>query len=191
MSVRIEDLHQEERKKGMIAFRAGQTVRVHRKIREGDKERVQKFEGLVIGVRNQGNIAATLTVRKIVSGIGVEQVFQVHSPLIEKIELIKEAKVRRAKMYFMRSLRGKAARLRERFFTDEELKQMQAGAEAGDADIEEAIENEKKQQQAVAERGDLGNESESAEEVNEEVTVEDKEEVSSEGVSEGEEEEKK
>ena len=107
MSIRIEDLHQEEKEKGMIPFRPGQTVRVHRKIREGDKERVQKFEGLVIGVRNQGNIAATVTVRKIVGGIGVEQVFPVHSPLIEKIELIKEAKVRRAKMYFMRSLHWK------------------------------------------------------------------------------------
>lgn len=175
MSIRIEDLHQEEKKKGMIPFRPGQTVRVHRKIREGDKERVQKFEGLVIGVRNQGNIAATVTVRKIVGGIGVEQVFPVHSPLIEKIELIKEAKVRRAKMYFMRSLRGKAARLRERFFTEEELQAMQKSVEANDADIEEAIEYERKQQEKSSDA-----ESTSGEEV---VKIEDTEEGKEDAVS--------
>jgi large subunit ribosomal protein L19 len=125
MTVRIEDLRQKGKKSDMVFFRTGQTVRVYRKIQEGNnKERIQVFEGLIIEVKNQGSISAAITVRKIVSGVGVEQVFLVHSPLIEKIELKKEAKVRRSKLYFIRSLRGKAARLRERFFTGAELKKM-------------------------------------------------------------------
>jgi len=124
MTVRIEDLRGENAKKG-AAFRAGQTVRVHRKIKEGDKERIQIFEGLILKTGGTG-AGETITVRKIVGGIGVEQVFPIASPLIEKIELVKEAKVRRSKIYFMRGLRGKAARLKERFFTEDELKKMHA-----------------------------------------------------------------
>jgi large subunit ribosomal protein L19 len=145
MTVRIEDLRQEGKKNGMTTFRSGQTVRVHRKIREGDKERIQIFEGLIIEVKNQRSVSATITVRKIIGGIGVEQVFQVHSPLIEKIELVKEAKVRRGKLYFMRNLRGKAARLKERFFTDAELKEMQPH-ELTESEVEEAIEHEKEEE---------------------------------------------
>lgn len=143
MTVRIEDLRKEGKKMEVGAFSAGQTVRVFRKIKEGDKERVQIFDGLVIQVRNQKSTSASITVRKIVGGIGVEQVFPVHSPLIEKIELVKEAKVRRGRLYFMRNLRGKAARLKERFFTEEELKSMQPVMIEEVLETEPVIEEEK------------------------------------------------
>ncbi len=94
-------------------MRPGDTVRVHVKVREGEKERVQVFEGLVIG-QHRGGVRATFTVRKITFGQGVERIFPLHSPMIEKIEVVRSARVRRAKLYFLRKLRGKAARLRER-----------------------------------------------------------------------------
>ena len=93
-------------------LRSGDTVRVHVKVREGDKERVQVFEGLVIGM-HRGGSRATFTVRKISFGQGVERIFPLHSPIIDKIEVVRSAKVRRAKLYFLRELRGKAARMKE------------------------------------------------------------------------------
>jgi len=95
------------------SMRPGDTVRVHVKVKEGEKERVQVFEGLVIG-QHRGGARATFTVRKIAFGQGVERVFPLHSPMIDKIEVVRSARVRRAKLYFLRKLRGKAARLRER-----------------------------------------------------------------------------
>jgi large subunit ribosomal protein L19 len=94
-------------------MRPGDTVRVHVKVKEGEKERVQVFEGLVIG-QHRGGSRATFTVRKVAFGQGVERVFPLHSPMIDKIEVVRSARVRRAKLYFLRKLRGKAARLRER-----------------------------------------------------------------------------
>ncbi len=94
-------------------IRTGDTVRVHVKVREGEKERVQVFEGLVIG-QHRGGVRATFTVRKVTFGQGVERIFPLHSPMIEKVEVVRSARVRRAKLYFLRKLRGKAARLRER-----------------------------------------------------------------------------
>ena len=94
-------------------MRPGDTVRVHVKVKEGEKERVQVFEGLVIG-QHRGGARATFTVRKVAFGQGVERVFPLHSPMIDKIEVVRSARVRRAKLYFLRKLRGKAARLRER-----------------------------------------------------------------------------
>jgi large subunit ribosomal protein L19 len=94
-------------------MRPGDTVRVHVKVREGDKERLQVFEGLVIG-QHRGGARATFTVRKVAFGQGVERIFPLHSPIINKIEILRSARVRRAKLYFLRKLRGKAARLRER-----------------------------------------------------------------------------
>lgn len=94
-------------------MRPGDTVRVHVKVREGEKERIQIFEGLIIG-QHRGGSRATFTVRKVSFGQGVERIFPLHSPMIDKIDVVRSARVRRAKLYFLRKLRGKAARLRER-----------------------------------------------------------------------------
>jgi large subunit ribosomal protein L19 len=92
-------------------FRAGDGVRVHVKIKEGDKERIQVFEGVVISLRRAAN-HSTFTVRKISFGQGVERIFPLHSPVIEKIEVVRPGRVRRAKLYYLRGRRGKAARLK-------------------------------------------------------------------------------
>lgn len=94
-------------------FRPGDTVAVHVKVVEGQRERIQVFEGVVIK-RQNGGISETFTVRKISYGVGVERTFPLHSPRIEKIDVIRRGKVRRAKLYYMRNLRGKAARIKER-----------------------------------------------------------------------------
>lgn len=94
-------------------LRSGDTVRVHVKVKEGEKERIQIFEGVVIG-QHRGGARATITVRKVSFGQGVERVFPLHSPTISKIDVVKSARVRRAKLYFLRKLRGKAARMSER-----------------------------------------------------------------------------
>jgi large subunit ribosomal protein L19 len=93
-------------------FRPGDTVRVHVKIKEGDKYRIQVFEGVVIVQKNNG-ISSTFTVRKVSFGYGIERIFPVHSPIIEKLEVVKSGKVRRARLYYLRGRRGKAARLKE------------------------------------------------------------------------------
>jgi large subunit ribosomal protein L19 len=93
-------------------MKSGDTVRVHVKVREGDKERIQIFEGIVIGM-HRGGLRASFTVRKVSFGQGVERIFPLHSPTIDKIEVLRTAKVRRAKLYFLRDLKGKAARMKE------------------------------------------------------------------------------
>ena len=93
-------------------MRSGDTVRVHVKVREGDKERIQVFEGMVIGM-HRGGARASFTVRKVSFGQGVERIFPLHSPVIQKIEVVRSAKVRRAKLYYLRDLKGKAARMKE------------------------------------------------------------------------------
>ena len=94
-------------------FRAGDTVKVHVRVVEGKKERIQIFQGVVIA-RRGGGTRETFTVRKISGGIGVERVFPLHSPVLDKIEVVRRGKVRRAKLYYLRELRGKAARIEER-----------------------------------------------------------------------------
>ena len=93
-------------------MKAGDTVKVHVKVREGDKERIQVFEGVIIGL-HRGGARASFTVRKISFGQGVERIFPLHSPIISKVEVVRTAKVRRAKLYYLRDLKGKAARMRE------------------------------------------------------------------------------
>jgi large subunit ribosomal protein L19 len=93
-------------------MKSGDTVRVHVKIKEGDKERVQVFEGTVIG-QHRGGLRASFTVRKVSAGQGVERIFPLHSPIIQKVEIVRSARVRRSKLYFLRDLKGKAARMKE------------------------------------------------------------------------------
>jgi len=119
----------------------GMTVRVHQKIKEGEKQRIQIFEGLIIKISHGSGIDKTFTVRKVVEGIGVEKIFPMHSPNIEKIEVKKKSKVRRAKLYYMRERFGKSARLKGRFLTEQE-KEMEASAEELAEKHPEAVETE-------------------------------------------------
>ena len=109
----INVLEQEQLRSDIPDFRAGDTVRVHVKVVDGSRERIQMFEGLVIK-RQGGGIRETFTVRRIASGVGVERTFPVHSPRLEKIDLLRRGIVRRAKLYYLRNLTGKAARIREK-----------------------------------------------------------------------------
>lgn len=104
----LRTITNEQLKKDMEDFNAGDTVRVHVKIKEGTRERIQIFEGIVIK-RQGGGIAETFTVRRIASGVGVERTFPVHSPRIERVEVVRKGKVRRAKIYYLRDRIGKAA----------------------------------------------------------------------------------
>jgi len=110
---RLEKLLPVEPREEIVQFQPGDTVRVHVKIREGEKERLQAFEGVVIA-RKHGGRDETFTVRKISFGQGVERIFPMHSPVIERVDLVRRGSVRRAKLYYLRKLRGKAARIRER-----------------------------------------------------------------------------
>jgi large subunit ribosomal protein L19 len=109
----IDYLEMEQMREDIPEFKAGDTVKVHLRVREGEKERIQVFQGVVIKRKNNG-LSSTFTVRKISFGIGVERIFPLHSPFIEKIELIRTGRVRRAKLYYIRALKGKAARIKEK-----------------------------------------------------------------------------
>ena len=108
----IETLEKEQMRLDIPNFGPGDTVKVHARIREGQKERVQVFQGVVIRKR-KGNTGATFTVRKVSYGIGVERIFPLHSPMIDKVEVVSRGRVRRARLYYLRKLRGKAARIKE------------------------------------------------------------------------------
>lgn len=108
----LEQLEKEQVRMDLPDFRPGDTVKVHVKIKEGEKERIQVFEGTVIRKR-LGASRSSFTVRKISYGVGVERIFPTHSPAIDRIELVQRGKVRRAKLYYLRGLKGKAARIRE------------------------------------------------------------------------------
>ena len=110
----LRELEKEQMRADLPAFGPGDTVRVHVKVREGEKERIQVFEGVVIG-RRGGGIRESFTVRKVSYSIGVERVFPLHSPSVNRIEVVRHGKVRRAKLYYLRNLKGKAARLEEEY----------------------------------------------------------------------------
>ncbi|MBW1607809.1 MAG: 50S ribosomal protein L19 [Deltaproteobacteria bacterium] len=110
---RIQQIEREMMRLDLPDFAAGDTVKVHVKIKEGEKERIQVFQGVVISKRG-GGTTATFTVRKVSYGIGVERIFPLHSPVIDKLEVVTFGRVRRSKIYYLRKLRGKAARIRER-----------------------------------------------------------------------------
>ncbi|HEY6219972.1 MAG TPA: 50S ribosomal protein L19 [Gemmatimonadaceae bacterium] len=99
--------------KDLPAFRAGDTLKVNVRVREGDKERIQAFEGVCIARRGRG-VSATFTVRKISNGVGVERIFPTHSPMIADVAVVRRGRVRRAKLFYLRSLTGKGARIREK-----------------------------------------------------------------------------
>ena len=109
----VDKVEQQYTNKEVPEFRAGDTVRVNVKIREEDKSRIQAFEGVVIAIRRRG-LGSTFTVRKVSFGYGVERIFPLYSPIIETIQVVKKGRVRRAKLYYLRQLKGKAARIRER-----------------------------------------------------------------------------
>ncbi len=110
---RLAAIEREGLREDLPAFRAGDTVRVMVRVREGEKERLQAFEGNVIGRRGAG-ISETFTVRKVSAGVGVERIFPVHSPSVASIEVVRRGRVRQAKLYYLRKLSGKAARIQEK-----------------------------------------------------------------------------
>lgn len=110
---KLEEFNKKQLKKDMPEIRSGYTVRIHQKVKEGDKQRIQIFEGLVIAVKHGKGINSMITVRKISHGVGVERIFLIHSPTIEKIEVVKKSKVRRAKLYYIRRKSAKESRLQE------------------------------------------------------------------------------
>ena len=118
MATKLEVFVKTQLKKDSPDIRPGDTVRIHQKIEEKGKGKIQIFEGLVIARKHGKGISATITVRKVISGIGVEKIFPIHSPTIEKIEIAKRGKVRRAKLYYLRKAKGKKARLKRKEFTE-------------------------------------------------------------------------
>ena len=113
MSKKLEIFIKSQLKTNLPEIRPGDTVRVSQKIREGGKERIQTFEGIVIARKHGKGINSTITLRKVISGIGVERIFPLHSPLIEKIEIVRKGRVRRAKLYYLRGIKGKKAKLKQ------------------------------------------------------------------------------
>lgn len=131
----MQSIAQEYTKKDIPAFNVGDTVKVHIKIKEGSRERIQIFEGFVLKKQN-GGISETFTVRRIASGVGVEKTFPVHSPLVEKIEVVRKGDVRRAKLHYMRERTGKSAKIKAKEYSEEQLAavaEAKAAAEAAAA----------------------------------------------------------
>jgi large subunit ribosomal protein L19 len=148
----IHAVEQKYRKSQVVDVRSGDTVRIHQRIKEGSKERIQVFEGLIIRTRRKGSLTSTITARRIASGVGVEKTFLLHSPLVEKVEVIKRSKVRRKYLSYMRERGGKSARLAAVNFdkesvnkpnipvdTTEEAKAAEAALEQDEAPKEEAV----------------------------------------------------
>jgi large subunit ribosomal protein L19 len=109
----IESLENEQLRVDIPNFKTGDTIKVYARIKEGEKERIQLFQGFVLRKRN-GKIGATFTVRKISYGVGVERIFPLHSPTIDRIEIVTRGKVRQGRLYYMRALKGKASRIKEK-----------------------------------------------------------------------------
>jgi large subunit ribosomal protein L19 len=132
----IKKVNDEQKKAGVVDVRSGDTVRVHQKIKEGAKERIQIFEGVVIRTDNKNSHTSRITVRKITSGVGVEKSFLLHSPLVDKIEIVRRAKVRRNYLSFLRHRSGKSARLIAKNFDREGVNTVVEAPKA-DAPVEE------------------------------------------------------
>lgn len=132
----LDQITEEYKKNDIPEFGIGDTVKVHIKIKEGSRERVQVFEGFVLKMQN-GGVSETFTVRRIASGVGVEKTFPLHSPLIEKIEIVKKGDVRRAKLNYMRKRTGKAAKIKAKILTEEQIKAEREAFEAAKREAEE------------------------------------------------------
>ncbi len=143
---KIEKFNKEQLKKGLDNIRPGDTIKVYQKIKEKDKQRIQVFEGLILARKHGKGISATITVRKIVSGIGVERVFPLHSPNIEKIEIIRRGKVRRAKLYYLRKAKERKAKLKKVDFEQPAIKEKK---EIQEKPQEKPEENQNKQAQVA------------------------------------------
>jgi large subunit ribosomal protein L19 len=130
MNQTVQAVEDRQLRNDIPKFQAGDTVRVHVRIKEGDKERTQAFEGVVIARKHSG-VRETITVRKTSFGVGVERIFPLHATVIDRIELVRQGRVRRAKLYYLRKLRGKAARIRERDTRGERAMAAAAAAAAG------------------------------------------------------------
>lgn len=138
---RLERIQQSLTKKSIPSFEIGDTVRVHVKVVEGEKERIQIFEGAVIA-RKGGRNSETFTVRKISYGVGVERIFPVHSPIVSRIDVVRQGKVRRAKLYYLRDKKGKMAKVSEREYSPEAKEKGEAARAAKQAEAaaaEEAV----------------------------------------------------
>ena len=122
---KIKEIIEKLTKKSIPNVRPGDTVKVFQKIKDGKKERIQVFEGTVLGKKHRDEVGATITVRKVSKGVAVERIFPLHSPLIQKIEVIKRSKVRRAKLYFLRTAKGQRARLKRKEFDQEEVNKVE------------------------------------------------------------------
>ncbi len=118
MAIKTELFIKNQLKNNLPEIRPGDTVKVYQKFKDKNKEKTQVFEGLVIARKHGKGISSTITVRKVISGIGVEKIFPIHSPLIEKIEIVKRAKVRRARLYYLRTAKGRKARLKRKEFKE-------------------------------------------------------------------------
>ena len=137
----IQKVNDEQKKASVVDVRSGDTVRVHQKIKEGNKERIQIFEGVVIRTDNKQSHTSRITVRKIASSVGVEKSFLLHSPLVEKVEIVRRAKVRRNYLSFLRNRSGKSARLVAKNFDREAVNKVEeAPAEAEAPKAEEKTE---------------------------------------------------
>lgn len=133
----IQKVNDEQKKAGVVDVRSGDTVRVHQKIKEGTKERIQIFEGVVIRTDNKNSHTSRITVRKITSGVGVEKSFLLHSPLVQKVEVVRRSKVRRNFLSFLRNRSGKSARLVAKNFDREAINTVAEEAPKAEAAAEE------------------------------------------------------
>ena len=172
----LDTITEEYKKTDIPVFNVGDTVKVHIKIKEGQRERIQIFEGFVLK-RQNGGINETFTVRRIASGVGVEKTFPMHSPLIEKIEVVKRGDVRRAKLNYMRQRTGKSAKIKSKILTDEQIQAEKAAEEAKRAENEakKKAEEEAKiaaEEAAAAAEAAEAEEAEEAEQAAEEVAEE-------------------
>lgn len=151
----IQKVNNEQKKAAVVDARSGDTVRVHQKIKEGNKERIQIFEGVVIRTDNKNSHTSRITVRKIASGVGVEKSFLLHNPLVEKVEIVRRAKVRRNYLSFLRKRSGKSARLAAVQFDREGINNVHdAHAEAEEARLKEEAKAAAAEKQAEKDAAD-------------------------------------